>query len=320
MADLEWYQIEETEKAGWKFRFMLWSALHLPRRIVECIVAVVVFFFYLGAAPVRERSRVYLSRVFAVKGKRMPPFAVYRHILSFAFSMIEKIRGWSGKMSFGEIEKRDDDREELENLLASGKGAFVICSHLGNIEALRALTENHGKFSKRNCRVYPVVNYSKSGHFCAMLKELNPDWMRNCIDANSVGADTAIAMSEKIAAGNLVAIAGDRTSANNRERFVTKKFLGEDAEFPEGAFALANILKAPVYFIFAFRKKDLDLASTYELHVVRAQTPVSGPHREMPQRMDGLANEFVELLERYCLLHPWQWYNFYNFWKKGKSV
>lgn len=308
-----WADLEETTKSNWKFRFMLWATLHLPQKMVELIAAVIVFFFYLGAAPIRARSKNFLQRVFAIRGEKLPRFAVYLHFLSYALSMVEKIRSWAGKMSISEIETFDDDLESLTGMLDEGKGAFVICSHLGNMEAMRALTDFKRNHSHKNFKVYPVINFSVTKKFNAMLEGLNPDWKLDSFDADAIGVDTAIAMRSRIEEGNLIAIAGDRTSAHTRDRLIELDFLKEAAAFPEGAFALAKILKAPVYFIFALREKDLDISSPYEFHVYRS-------HVEARKNFTAeLAREYAILLERYALEHPYQWYNFYNFWQKENS-
>ena len=314
-----WSQIKETAEPAWKLRFMLWAAVHLPRKCVECITAVVVFFFYLGAAPVRRRSRHYLQHVFAIKNQKVPAFAVYKHILAFALSMIEKIRGWAGKMNLSELETQNDNLQELVEKLNAGNGAFILCSHLGNIEATRSLTSYQKEHTIRKFQVFPVIDFLGTKNFNAILQKLNPELLQNSFNANEIGVETAIQMREKIETGNLVAIAGDRTSAHFQNRMIPLKFLGETAEFPEGAFTLAGILKAPIYFIFAFRKKDLDITSPYEFHVIRSQVEWNGKRSEQKQKTAELANDFVSYLEKFCLKHPYQWYNFYDFWQKGES-
>ena len=92
-------------------------------------------------------------------------------------------------------------------------------------------------------------------------------------------------------------------------------FLGEPASFPEGAFSLAGILNAPVYFIFVVRKNDFNIRTAYEMHVVRAKTSLDCPRKERPERLKMLLREYAEILERLCVKHPYQWYNFYNFWE-----
>lgn len=316
MADAHWSQIEETTRSAWKFRFMLWAAVHLPQKMVESIAAVVVFFFCLGTRKVRERSRLYLMHVGKLRNRRISSWDVYLHILSFALSMIEKIRGWAGKIPLSKLETRNDDFESLVRQIDSGKGAFVLCSHLGNMEALRSLTGFRQKHSTRNFQVFPVVDFSGTRRFNDLLWKLNPGLMKNCFDANSIGVETAVLMRERMEAGNLVAIAADRTSGHSRDRFVSLSFLGEEAHFPEGAFVLANLLKFPIYFIFAFRKRDLDIASPYEFHIIRAKIQTEKARCSQREKAEVLAGEYVRHLERFCLEHPYQWYNFYDFWQK----
>ena len=32
--------------------------------------------------------------------------------------------------------------------------------------------------------------------------------------------------------------------------------------------------------------------------------------------VENICDRYVENLEKHCLNDPWQWYNFYDFWKK----
>ena len=314
-SNQHWFELKEVGGSLWHFRFMLWITCHLPRRVVELCTAVICFFFWLGAAPVRSRSKAYLKRLYAVQGRNVPPFATYRHVLSFALSMIEKLLGWRGVIPLQDIETQGDDLDMLVEQLDRGEGAFLICSHLGNMEMLRSLT-GYGKIhTHRQFTVHPVVDFSGTSKFNALLYELNPDLMKVVVDANKIGVDSAVWMKEQIGQGNLVVIAGDRTSANSTDRNVSIDFLGERASFPEGAFTLASILNAPIYFSFAIRKRDFDIRSPYEMHIVRAKTSFDCPRKERPKRIEALVLEYVEILTKHCKRHPYQWYNFYNFWQ-----
>lgn len=314
-SNQHWFELKEVGGSLWHFRFMLWITCHLPRRVVELCTAVICFFFWLGAAPVRSRSKAYLKRLYALQGQNVPPFATYRHVLSFALSMIEKLLGWRGVIPLQDIETQGDDLDMLVEQLDRGEGAFLICSHLGNMEMLRSLT-GYGKIhTHRQFTVHPVVDFSGTSKFNALLYELNPDLMKVVVDANKIGVDSALWMKEQIGQGNLVVIAGDRTSANSTDRNVSIDFLGERASFPEGAFTLASILNAPIYFSFAIRKRDFDIRSPYEMHIVRAKTSFDCPRKERPKRIEALVLEYVEILTKHCKRHPYQWYNFYNFWQ-----
>ena len=312
----QWFEVKEVGGSLWHFRFMLWITCHLPLRVVEFCTAVICFFFWLGASPVRKRSSAYLKRLFAVRGKRMPFMATYKHVLSFALSMIEKLLGWRGAIKLNRVETQGDDLDKLVEQLDRGEGAFLICSHLGNMEMLRSLTGYGEIHTHRQFKVFPVVDFSGTSKFNALLYELNPDLMNSVLDANKMGVDSAVWMKEQIVAGNVVAIAGDRTSANSQGRNIEMDFLGDSANFPEGAFTLASILNAPVYFTFAIRKHDFDIRTPYEMHVVKAATSFDCSRRERTGKIKDLVREYVQLLEKLSLRHPYQWYNFYNFWNK----
>ena len=311
-----WSDIEEVGGSRWHFRVMLWIACHLPLFLIEICTAVVCFFFWLGACPVRVRSGIYLKHLQNVSGKRIGFLGSYCHIFSFGLALMEKLLGWKGAIKLKQIETQDDDLHLLVEQLNQGKGAFILCSHLGNMEMLRSLTGYKLCHAKRNFQVYPVMNLTVAKKFYTLLRELNPDMMKYVIDADTIGVDTAIKMKEKIAQGNLVVIAGDRTSANSRNRVIETSFLGEMAAFPEGAFLLAGILYAPVYFVFAVRKHDFNIRSPYEMHVIRAKTSMDCSHNERSQRMKMLLQEYTTILEELCKIHPYQWYNFFNFWEK----
>lgn len=313
----QWFEVKEVGGSLWHFRFMLWVTCHLPLRVVELCTALVCFFFWLGAKPVRARSNVYLEHLAKVRGSRKSFMGSYKHVLSFALSMIEKLLGWRGAIKLQNIETQGDDLDKLVEQLDRGEGAFLLCSHLGNMEMLRSLTGYGEIHTHKEFTVYPVVDFSGTSKFNALLYELNPDLMNIVLDANKIGVDSAVWMKEKIADGNVVVIAGDRTSANSQGRNVEMDFMGDKANFPEGAFTLASILNAPIYFVFAIRKHDFDIRSSYEMHVVKAKTSFDCSRKERPERIRMLVQEYTQLLEKYCKVHPYQWYNFYNFWKKS---
>jgi predicted LPLAT superfamily acyltransferase len=138
------------------------------------------------------------------------------------------------------------------------------------------------------------------------------------VPASEIGADTIIVLKERIAAGELVIIAGDRTPARGGQASEVR-FLGQPAWFPRGAFILASLLEAPVYFMFAVRERDEDFDSPYGFYVHRAATELSGSRKERQAKIQALMAEYAARLEALCLRHPYQWYNFYDFWKSPSA-
>jgi predicted LPLAT superfamily acyltransferase len=151
-----------------------------------------------------------------------------------------------------------------------------------------------------------------------MLHELNSNSMMHIISVADIDPGTIILLQERISAGELVVIAGDRTSANTRNKYWVLPFLGDDAGFGYGPFFLAALLDAPAYFVFALRQKDVSLSSQYNMYVHKSPVSFDCPRRERDMRIKETARLFAADLEAYCKQHPYQWYNFYDFWARSE--
>jgi predicted LPLAT superfamily acyltransferase len=188
------------------------------------------------------------------------------------------------------------------------------------MEFIRALAGLNRTGVSREIPVNAIVDFTVTAHFNRMLTELNPKSMTHLVSAKEIGPETIILLQERLAAGELVVIAGDRTSGSENSRFLSLPFFGEEAAFPYGPFFLASLLEAPVYFVFALRQKDISLSSpTYVLRLHKCGVSFDCPRREREGRIKELASCFALRLEQYCKEHPYQWYNFYDFWPRDKK-
>lgn len=313
----KWFEISEVStNHPWHFRFMLAIAKYLPRWIVLAITAIISFFFFLGAKAINQNSSTYFKKLGKINGKKYTWFDNYKHILCFSISMMERLYCFMGHGTLNDLQCFDDTHE-LEERLKSGKGALILCSHEGNMESFRSLKKNGPNNLPDEMKIVPVADYSGTSHFNNLLRELDPDLMNNIIDANSIGPDTVIYIKNIVEHCGIVIIAADRISANTKNRTTEVDFLGEKALLPEGAFTLASIIGVPIFMGFGIRKKDFSLNSTYELHLHKLKTQFPCSRSERKDRIQNLAQEYANLEAKYCLKHPYQWYNFFNFWKKS---
>lgn len=296
-------------------RAMLIAYRVLGPRGLRFIVYPAVFVFFLFSPETRRVSMEYLRRE-ATYHRRPEPqrLDVYRHLVSFVFSMFEKIAAWSDDIDLTNIRFGGDDVRELQNLLEDGRGAVLICAHIGNVELLRALATQQKTGVIREIGVTSIVDFGGTEEFNKLIRMINPLSMIRLIGAASVGIETVLDLQRRLEEGELVAIAADRTAAENRDTVVRVPFLGADAPFPQGVFVLAGLLEAPVFFMFGVRERDLDPASPYVLHVSRARSALDGPRKDRYYRVRRVVEEYVDHLERLCRDHPFQWYNFFDFW------
>jgi len=322
-GNVHWSRQKEQAAGYWHVKILLIAYWVFPKIIMRILSYAVGFFYFLFSKRSRNESRRFLLRAAAFlskskTGKKCASYSgVLRHIISFSLTVVEKLHSWGGKFPFKNIHFEDDDIGDLIEALEKGKGAFLICSHLGNAELLRALASHNRTGVSRSIKVTSIVDMESTANFNRMLREVNPHFALDIISAKEINPETALFLEERLAAGELVVIAGDRTSMDRSEEDILIQFFGEEAPFSRGPFYLAALLKAPVYFVFALRRGALSILSQYDMHVHRFMLPQECTRKERIKLSYDMARSFAAFLERYCKEEPFQWYNFYNFWAKG---
>jgi predicted LPLAT superfamily acyltransferase len=323
IASLHWSHQKEQAAGYWHVKFMLILFKLFPVVVLRILAFPVGFFYFLFSRKGRTESKRFLQIAVPYIGnpktaKQCRSFwGPLRHIVSFSLTLVEKLETWSGKFRFDAIHFQDDDIGELVNDMENGKGVFLVTSHLGNIELLRGLASFNRTGVSKKIPMTAIIDMKVTENFNRMLKELNPQSSMDIIGVEEIGPGTAVLLEEKLSAGEIVTIAGDRTSANVADNSMMIPFFGKDAPFSPGAFYLAVLMRAPVYFIFALRRGDLSLNVKYDMHVHKSTLSFECTKKERRARSSDLAHSYATLLEGYCKEKPFQWYNFYDFWSKG---
>lgn len=271
----------------------------------------VVGYFFLSGGKARAASLDYLRRVARQHGTRQPGWREsFAHMLAFGQSGLDKLAAWMGRLDSRKVDFPDQD--VFERLLASGRGALLIGSHLGNLEMTRALAARD-----RQVVVNAVVFTGHAQRFNSLLNGVSADFGVNLIQVSQLGPETAILLKEKIDKGELVVIVGDRTPAaeGTGTRVSRVDFLGEPAPFAQGPFILASLLDCPVYLFFCLRQRG-----RYRIYLEAFAERVELPRRERLERLQGYLQQYAKRLEHHCLLAPDQWFNFYDFWRHESAA
>jgi predicted LPLAT superfamily acyltransferase len=100
---------------------------------------------------------------------------------------------------------------------------------------------------------------------------------------------------------------GRRTSA--------APFLGTPAEFSQGPYLMAALLDCPVYLFFCRREGE-----RYGLRVERLAERIVLPRGRRGEALAAYAATYAARLEKHVLEDPFQWYNFYDFWRPSGST
>jgi len=320
----EWKQIKEVSKTGLGIKFTSILVRIFPHNVLIFFTRIVAFFYFVCCRQARKASIEYQKALLdycknkTKNGNPLKPnfkkISSYKHILSFAMCIVEKIEGWSGLSTDAKMTFNNDDVEKFRDCVRNRQGCMLLCSHLGNVELVRSIITIGDNDLHSGIPMAVIMDQKVTENFNKTIAKLNHKAVINVISSDNIGLDTISVLQETIDNGGLVIIAADRISANNPDRFLSTKFLGKDAKFPYGPFLISALLKAPVFYMFSLRKNQLGYDSIYSINIKKADVDFNVSRKERDCKIKELFLDYANTLEQFCILNPYQWYNFYNFW------
>ncbi|SIT40324.1 putative acyltransferase [Paraburkholderia ribeironis] len=305
----DWWRIAERG-SHLGMALLVLSCKLFGRRFTALWLHPIVAYFLLTGRAARKASGNYFTHLgaSAPHGETPRPgwLSAYRHMLAFAQSGFDKLAAWSGRVDDTDV--KFEDRSAFEALIASGKGALVIGAHLGNLEMTRALAVQGA-----HAKVTAVVYTEHARRFNSVLASANSEFARHLLEIGDFGPETAMMMQERVDAGELLVIVGDRVPAHEAGRTTDAHFLGVRAPFAQGPYVLAHALGCPVYLFFCLKERD-----GYRLYFEPFAERIELPRRERAQHLAAWAQRYAARLEHYCRKAPYQWFNFFDFWAGSK--
>lgn len=310
-----WAQQDEV-KGLWGMRLMLRVWELLGRRAFTVLLWPVIGVYWLIARPARQASRQWIERVKQELRQRNMPVPSrlnsFFHFMRFGNAMLDKVASWRGELKFDrDVVFAPGASEALD--IAAPQGKLLLASHLGDVEACRALAQ------LEDSKIINALVFSENAQrFKQIMSEMAPQASVNLMSVTDIGPDTAIAIKEKLERGEWVAIVGDRIAVNPQRggewRVIWSPFMGQPAPFPQGPFILASILRCPVVLIFALRQQG-----KLTLHCEPFADPLRLPRGERQQALQDTVDRYAQRLEHYALMSPLDWFNFFDFWHLPES-
>ena len=310
-SSTHWAQQQEV-KGLWGMRLMLLVWRLLGRKAFSLLLYPVVGVYWLTASTARKASQSWISRVRTqLIARRMPVpsnLTSYQHFLRFGGAMLDKIASWRGELHIGRDVVFAPGAEETLNV-SDPRGKLLLASHLGDVEACRALAQLQGSKT-----INALVFSDNAQRFKQIMEEMAPQAGLNLLPVNDIGPDTAILLKEKLDRGEWIAIVGDRIAVTTQRggewRVCWSRFMGQVAPFPQGPFILASILRCPVDLIFALRQQE-----KLHIHCEPFADPLLLPRATRQQALQHTVDRYAERLEHYALQSPLDWFNFFDFWQ-----
>ncbi len=302
---------EQKERGSFfALRFMLFLYRCGGKWICRLLVYPIVLYFFLTGTRARRASRKYLTRLYHAApdhaGLARPPGTrdVLRHFIEFGTTCIDRLDAWTGCI------KRTDviwpNRQVLIDQARAKQGGVLIGTHLGCMDLLRGVASQ-----LPDLKINALVFIDHAQHFNRMFRIANPGITMQLISVKSFTPDVALMLADKVEKGEFVVVLADRIPAGARDRVEWIPFLGHDAPWPTGPMLLASLMNCPVFLIFCLRKTGRQ----YEVYLEHFENEnLALPRKSRRAALQGAIDRHARVVERYCGLAPYQWFNFYDFW------
>ena len=276
-------------------RLMARFSLRLGRRPGRVILHGIAAYYFVFAPRARRASRAYLHRALG-----RPPRAAERfaHLLAFASTIHDRVYLLNDRYDLFDIEVHGEAL--LREQLARTGGLLLFGAHLGSFEVTRAIGRR---------AALPVVMAAHTRN----ARKINA-----ALEAISTEPPAVVPLGDNPLAlldvqhlleqGMSVGILADRTPREQQTEIV--EFLGAPAHFPSGPFRAAAALGRPVVLM-----AGLYLGANRYRVVFEPLADFSGvPRAARAAAVRTAIERYAQTLERLCRAHPFNWFNFYDFW------
>lgn len=312
-----WYERGERGSSA-ALRASAWLYRSFGGRVAHLVMIPVVAYFYATGAAARRASLDFLRRVHSspegaralggLPGQRH----VLRHFLAFGASIVDRMGLWLGR--HGDHALVITGSEHLDRVTAERRGALVLGSHLGSFDAMRLLA------SRSSVPVNILMYTQHAARINALFDQLGSIsgegmTLARVIPVRANSFDHVLAARACIERGEVVAILADRSAPGGVQRDCSVEFLGGRAVIPQGPFRLAAALGCPVLFMVALRNGE----RAYEIDVEWFADRIELPRNARDKALADCCQSYADRLARHCLRAPYQWFNFYDFFRDGSE-
>lgn len=298
-----WHQIHE-QSAGKTRLELLWIVYKIfGIKFLKFILWFVCLFIVPFAKPARNATKRYTKILNAYQKShklQQTKISPLSHIYTFACSIMDKMAANCDKHQKIKFAiHKNKDWTQFQKYINSNTGVFLICSHLGNIECLSAFEDGKKK------KMHAFMQVSQNSTFHAFMMRHNIATNTTIYPTENIDISVAGKMYDNLQNGDLVMMAGDRTSATNSNKFETVSFLDKNCRFPIGTFKFAKSMSHPIFAICVMNIGG----EKYKIYVKEIQD----------KSVPDMIKKYAQFLEKLILTYPKQWFNFFDFFVSGQD-
>lgn len=275
------------------YKIFVYVMKKLGIKAAYAVLFFVAFYYFITARDSNKSIYSYLR--YRLKHTTLKAFfGVYKSYFTFGQTLIDKVAinaGLRNKYSYD-----FDGIDLLKDLLSQKNGGILISAHVGNFE----VAEHFFSDIDFECQINLVTTDLERN----VIKEyLESILMKPSVKFILIQDDLShiFEINNALSRNELICFTGDRYFEGNKT--MQAELLGKEANFPAGPFAIASRLKVPVAFVYVMKEKNLH----YHLYARQAVFK----HRDA----NALLKEYCNNLEIIVKKYPYQWFNYFDFWK-----
>jgi predicted LPLAT superfamily acyltransferase len=259
-----------------------------------------VAFYFFVTAPASFRNILYFYRKRLGLGLTGSVAGIYRNYYVFGQVILDRTASLGGFDAHFTFDFEGEDH--LRKMVSDKTGGLLISAHCGNFEMAGHMLE----------RLDTRVNIVMLDAEHQRIKNYLSTFTRKSFTIIPIQEDNShiYAISRALENHEIVCLHGDRFVPGSKT--LSCDFLGEKARFPTGPFYLAMKYGVPVSFVFAMK----ECSRHYHFY---ATPPLLYSQQASPSGRDNMLKQiigdYIEAMEKKVREYPYQWFNYYNFWK-----
>ena len=282
-------------------RLMTWISLRMGRPVGRLLLYPIALYFLLFAPVSRRASRKYLSHAL---NRPATVRDMYRHFFYFSSVILDRIYLINRRFDLFDIEIIG--KEAIQKQLAEDTGLFLMGAHIGSFEVLRAIGRQ-----VPGLRVAMTMHENNAQKVNAVLNAINPEAGMDIIGLGHI--DSMLKVHETLENGTMVGMLGDRTLGE--DKMTRLDFLGSPADFPNGPFRMAALLKRPVMFMLGVYLGK----NRYRIYFEPLADFRNIPTGKRAEVIQEAIERYAALLNQHCRAEPYNWFNFFDFWASAEG-
>jgi len=224
-------------------------------------------------------------------------FKVYKSYYTFGQTIIDKFA-----ISFGmskQFTYSFDGDNNIKRLLENKKGGILISAHVGNFEIADYFLSELNNSSQISLVTTDNEHQAIKSYLDKFSLQSNMKFIIVKDDLSHI-----FQINESLRNNELICVTGDRYFEGNKT--LSEKLLGQEANFPAGAFLLGSRLNVPVLFLYIMKKNS----KHYQFYAREVKF--------IKRDAQDLLKKYTESIEEILKKYPYQWFNYFDFWNDIK--